>query len=188
MGEPVGHQETEDTQPLLGCAEEPARASRRARMGLVLGPVAAGAVWFLVLGGFGLALAMQRWGLHRRIALLTIRLVGTRPTRLVGGFMLAAAGLSMWVSNTATTVMMLPIGVSVLGLVTVKLGPDDCGQPPEGPLAERAGDQAPTSAEEIAESPAPNLGTGLMLGIAYAASIGSLATRARTLLRSSAAR
>lgn len=147
---------------------------------------------FLFLGGFVLALAMQRWGLHRRVALLTIRVVGTRPRRLVGGFMLAAAGLSMWVSNTATVVMMLPIGVSVLGLVAVKLGsptPDDAATDgPDGPtdalgaapttneLAAQAAEAAPDSAEEIAAGPAPNLGTGLMLGIAYAASIGSLAT------------
>jgi len=135
---------------------------------------------FLFLGGFVLALAMQRWGLHRRIALLTIRLVGTRPTRMVGGFMLAAGGLSMWVSNTATTVMMLPIGVSVLGLVTVKLGAGSDDQPvehaPEDPVTGLADEQAPSSAQEIADSPAPNLGTGLMLGIAYGASIGSLAT------------
>jgi solute carrier family 13 (sodium-dependent dicarboxylate transporter), member 2/3/5 len=131
---------------------------------------------FLFLGGFVLALALQRWGLHRRIALLTIRLVGTRPTHLVGGFMLAAGGLSMWVSNTATTVMMLPIGVSVLGLVAVKLDAGAEQPPPEVPIAEPADDGAPASAEEIAAGPAPNLGTGLMLGIAYAASIGSLAT------------
>ncbi|MFU8840504.1 MAG: SLC13 family permease [Nitriliruptoraceae bacterium] len=142
---------------------------------------------FLFLGGFVLALAMQRWGLHQRVALLTIRLVGTRPRRLVGGFMLAAAGLSMWVSNTATVVMMLPIGVSVLGLVAVKLGPGadadagadaapDANAPGERPSTQEVADAAPASAAEIAASPAPNLGTGLMLGIAYAASIGSLAT------------
>lgn len=114
---------------------------------------------FLFLGGFVLAMAMQRWGLHRRVALLTLRAVGTRPTRLVGGFMLASAGLSMWVSNTATTVMMLPIGVSVLRLVGDRLGADGeaGGEPTDG-------------------GPAPNLSVGLMLGIAYAASIGSLAT------------
>ncbi len=224
--------------PQLGGGPEPARSGRRARIGLVLGPVLATltfllvptgdggltaggrataavavlmAVWwvaetlplavtsllpivllpltgalelsattmaygnplvFLFMGGFVLALAMQRWGLHRRIALRTIGLVGTRPRRMIGGFMLATAGLSMWVSNTATTVMMLPIGVSVLGLVARKLGSADAAAEPPGV----SGDEAPTSAEEIAEGPAPDLGTGLMLGIAYAASIGSLAT------------
>jgi solute carrier family 13 (sodium-dependent dicarboxylate transporter), member 2/3/5 len=122
---------------------------------------------FLFLGGFVLALAMQRWGLHRRIALLTIRAVGTEPRMMVGGFMLATAGLSMWVSNTATTVMMLPIGVSVLALVATRLG---AARPGETGPDVRPG--APLS--EV--SPTPNLAVGLMLGIAYAASIGSLAT------------
>lgn len=139
---------------------------------------------FLFLGGFVLAMAMQRWGLHRRVALLTIQAVGTRPTRLIGGFMLATAVLSMWVSNTATTVMMLPIGVSVLALVGDRLE----GEPPAGARLERvrdgdaarsdgdtaAGRQPPAGV--VASCPAPNLAVGLMLGIAYAASIGSLAT------------
>jgi solute carrier family 13 (sodium-dependent dicarboxylate transporter), member 2/3/5 len=146
---------------------------------------------FLFLGGFVLALAMQRWQLHRRIALLTIRAVGTRPTRMVGGFMLATALLSMWVSNTATTVMMLPIGLSVLTLVGFQLhGDDDDPDLPDGePPATRAGDDtvsaatgvpgtaAPVVDSPVSEtSPTPNLAVGLLLGIAYAASIGSLAT------------
>ena len=68
---------------------------------------------------------MQRWGLHRRIALNTIRLVGTRPAAVVGGFMIATAFLSMWVSNTATVVMMLPIALSVIELVRRELGRSD---------------------------------------------------------------
>lgn len=72
---------------------------------------------FLFLGGFLLAEAIQRWGLHRRIAMLVLKGCGHRPHQLVAGFMMATAGLSMWVSNTATAALMVPIGISVLGLL-----------------------------------------------------------------------
>lgn len=111
---------------------------------------------FLFMGGFMLALAIQRWGLHRRIALLTVLAVGTQPVRVVGGFMIATAFLSMWVSNTATTLVMLPIGLSVLLLVM-------------------GGDEA-SDGSELTGQGASNFATCLMLAIAYAASIGSLAT------------
>lgn len=78
-----------------------------------VGEAYANPVIFLFLGGFLLASAVQRWGLHRRLALLTIAVVGTRPQRVVLGFMLASGGLSMWISNTATAMMMLPIALSV---------------------------------------------------------------------------
>lgn len=68
---------------------------------------------FLFLGGFCLAVAMERWDLHRRLALLVLSLVGTRQDRVIGGFMVATAAMSMWVSNTATATMMLPIAVTV---------------------------------------------------------------------------
>ena len=109
---------------------------------------------FLFLGGFVIALAMERWELHRRIALAVIARVGTRPGSLLGGFMLATAGLSMWVSNTATTVMMLPIGLSVIALVQ-RSGP---------------------SRDGAAEGTRDPFATSLLLGIAYAASIGGIAT------------
>lgn len=123
--------------PVLGVAD----------VGAVSAPYA-NKVIFLFLGGFVLALAMQRWKLHLRIALQVVMLVGSKPTRLVLGFMIATAVLSMWVSNTATAVMMLPIGVSVLRLVKTATGGE--------------GDR--------------NFSTALMLGIAYAATIGSFGT------------
>jgi len=104
---------------------------------------------FLFLGGFLIALAMERWELHRRVALLTIRAVGVRPERVVAGFMLASAGLSMWISNTATAMMMLPIGLSVVHLVRQR--------------GEQRGD-------------GQHFAVCLMLGIAYACSVGGLGT------------
>ena len=106
---------------------------------------------FLFLGGFLLARAMERWELHRRMALLVVRGMGVKPPRLVLGFMVATAFLSMWVSNTATAVMMLPIGLSVVALVR-----------PEADYSEGPVDF--------------NFAIALMLGIAYAASIGGLGT------------
>jgi len=102
---------------------------------------------YLFMGGFMIAVAMERWHLHRRLALHVINRVGTSPARLVLGFMLATALLSMWISNTATAMLMVTIGMAVLR----QLLPDD----------------------DHMTSP---LGTALMLGIAYAASIGGVAT------------
>ena len=117
-------------------------------------------VIFLFMGGFMLALSMQRWNLHRRIALLTLKVMGPKPDRMIAGFMIATGFLSMWVSNTATAVMMLPIGMSVLVLVSNIL-PD---------FGERTTTE---SGEPIVRS---RFGSALLLGIAYAASIGSLGT------------
>jgi solute carrier family 13 (sodium-dependent dicarboxylate transporter), member 2/3/5 len=111
---------------------------------------------FLFMGGFFIAMAMQRWGLHRRIALRTIKATGTSPTRIILGFMIATGFLSMWVSNTATTVMMTPIGLAVI------LQTRD--------LIEEQGMDVPTSQGDF------HFGTGLMLCIAYAASIGGVGT------------
>ena len=107
---------------------------------------------FLFMGGVLLALTMERWGLHRRVALVALRMVGDRPVHMVGGFMLVTALLSMWVSNTATAVMMLPVAVSVIGLVSTRGGQGGAAPPPR------------------------NFALGLLLGIAYGASIGGMAT------------
>ena len=117
-----------------------------------MGPVAANyghTLIFLFLGGFLLAAAMQRWGLHKRIALNIVNIVGTSPSSIIAGFMFATAFLSMWISNTATTIMMYAVGISVIGFI-----------------AQKAPDKATVR----------NFGVALMLGIAYSASIGGVGT------------
>jgi solute carrier family 13 (sodium-dependent dicarboxylate transporter), member 2/3/5 len=105
-------------------------------------------VVFLVLGGVVLGLATERSNLHRRVALLTIRMVGTGPSQIVFGLTLASALISAWVSNTATAVIMVPIGVSILHLV-------------------RDLDRDAVDARFAAST---------MLGIAYGVTVGSVAT------------
>ena len=110
-------------------------------------PVYLNSTIVLFIGGFMIALTMQKWNLHRRIALAIISAVGGGPARLVLGFMVAAAFLSMWVSNTATAVMMVPMGLAVVSQVE-----------------ERFGDEA------------HGFTVGLMLGIAYGCSLGGIST------------
>jgi sodium-dependent dicarboxylate transporter 2/3/5 len=123
--------------PLVGIMEEKPTAARYADP-----------IIFLFLGGFLIAASMERWGLHRRIAVVVIQRMGSSPSRLVGGFMLATAFLSMWINNTSTAMMMYAVGRSVLqwmqgvGAMRVERG----------------------------------FGVALMLGIAYSASIGGVGT------------
>ncbi len=104
---------------------------------------------FLFMGGFILALALEHWGVHRRLALRVLAGVGTRPTRMVAAFMGISAFISMWVTNTATTIMLLPVALSVVSLVPVEEG-DETGH--------------------------RHLALALLLGIAYGASIGGVGT------------
>lgn len=113
---------------------------------------------FLFTGGFIIALGMEKWNLHRRIALETIRRVGTDPHRLVLGFIVATALLSMWISNTATTMMMLPIATAVVTQ-----------------LAELAAIDGVRD-EDTSERVKQTFGLVLMLGIAYSASVGGIGT------------
>lgn len=112
---------------------------------------------YLFMGGFLIAVTMEKWNLHRRIALYTIRLVGITPNRIILGFMLSTWFLSMWISNTATTMMMLTIALAVVGRVANGIRSD-------------------TALKLDVEPGHFRFGTALMLGIGYAASIGGVAT------------
>jgi sodium-dependent dicarboxylate transporter 2/3/5 len=116
--------------------------------GKAAAPIYMNSTIFLFLGGFMIALTMEKWQLHRRIALFIVRLMGGGPSRIVFGFMLAAAFLSMWISNTATAIMMVPIGMAIVYQMEEKFG----------------------------EPETHTFSVGLMLGIAYACSLGGIAT------------
>ncbi len=123
--------------PILGILKSTATA-----------PIYFNSTIFLFLGGFMIALTMEKWHLHKRIALFIIKLIGGGPHRIILGFMLASAFLSMWISNTATAIMMVPIGLAIILQME----------------------------EDFSQIETRQFTTCLMLGIAYGCSIGGIAT------------
>ncbi|WP_017612630.1 SLC13 family permease [Nocardiopsis salina] len=107
---------------------------------------------FLFLGGFAIAIAMEKWNLHRRIALTIVSAIGTSPRRIILGFMVATAFLSMWVSNTAATMMMIPVGLAVVYQAARALGKGE-------------------HSDDL-----PKFEKAIIFGIGYAATIGGLGT------------
>jgi sodium-dependent dicarboxylate transporter 2/3/5 len=116
--------------------------------GKLIAPIYINSTIFLFIGGFMIALTMEKWKLHKRIALFIIRFIGGGPARIVLGFMVAAAFLSMWISNTATAIMMVPIGLAIVLQLE----------------------------EKFEKAEIHKFTVGLMLGIAYACSMGGVAT------------
>jgi sodium-dependent dicarboxylate transporter 2/3/5 len=111
-------------------------------------PIYVNSTIFLFIGGFMIGLTMEKWQLHKRIALWIIRRIGGGPSRIILGFMVAAAFLSMWISNTATAIMMVPIAMAIILQLEEKFGRRGCH----------------------------GFTVALMLGIAYACSLGGIAT------------
>ncbi len=116
--------------------------------GRAVAPVYFNSTIFLFMGGFMIALTMEKWNLHKRIALYIIKIIGGSPSMIVLGFMVASVFLSMWISNTATAVMMVPMGLAIILKMEEEFGTKDTRK----------------------------FSVSLMLGIAYACSLGGVAT------------
>ena len=108
-------------------------------------------VQFLFAGGFIIAIAIQKWGLHKRVALNILKFSGLNSRGIIASFMIASAVLSMWVMNTSTAIMLLPVGISVIKVIS-------------------------DTVNNVAENEKYNFQLCLLLGIAYAASVGGIAT------------
>lgn len=130
-------------------------------------------IW-LFFGGFVIALGIEKWGLHRRIALHIVHAIGASPRLIVLGFMVSTAFLSMWISNTASTMLMLPIALALLAMLAESATAHEPA----------SGGSAGASPSHTAASPSraglSRLGIAMMLGIAYSASIGGLSTQVGT--------
>ena len=126
--------------PLLGAGE----------IQVVAAPYA-NPIIYLFFGGFVIALAIERWDLHKRMALAILTSVGNNSRSIIGGFMVSSAAISMWVMNTSTTLMLLPIGVSIIKIIS-------------------------ETADGVSEQEKHNFQLALLLGIAYSATIGGMAT------------
>ncbi len=116
--------------------------------GKATAPIYINSTIFLFIGGFMIALVMEKWNLHKRIALLIINAIGSSPSKITLGFLLSSAFLSMWISNTATAIMMMPIGLSIILKIE----------------------------EEFGKNKTHKFSVGLLLSIAYGCSLGGIAT------------